>query len=420
MTEPIAPHGGTLVQRFADADERRSWLARVTSLPQITLTRREISDLEMIAIGAFSPLEGFLGETDYESVVARMRLANGLPWTIPVTLAVTAAEERRYNPGSDVALVEEGGKPLAIFHLAEKYRPDKKREALEVYRTTEEAHPGVKAVYDQGEFYLGGKVTALDRPSDIEFQSHRLDPRQTRELFAAKSWRRIVAFQTRNPIHRAHEYLQKCALESCDGLLVHPLVGETKGDDIPAAVRMECYKVTAPGLLSGRPRRALGIAGQHAVCGPARSDLSRVDAQELRLHAFHRWPRPRGRRHVLRHVRRAPHLRRVLGGRDRHHAALLRAHLLVPALRGYGLDEDLPPFQGAPHRALRYQGPRNAFAGRAAADGVLAARGRGHPDPCHEAAVTFADTYRSLVEHLVTWAKGTAPHLTISKTRVVA
>ncbi len=242
MTEPIAPHGGTLVQRFADADERRSWLARVTSLPQITLTRREISDLEMIAIGAFSPLEGFLGETDYESVVARMRLANGLPWTIPVTLAVTAAEERRYNPGSDVALVEEGGKPLAIFHLAEKYRPDKKREALEVYRTTEEAHPGVKAVYDQGEFYLGGKVTALDRPSDIEFQSHRLDPRQTRELFAAKSWRRIVAFQTRNPIHRAHEYLQKCALESCDGLLVHPLVGETKGDDIPAAVRMECYK----------------------------------------------------------------------------------------------------------------------------------------------------------------------------------
>jgi sulfate adenylyltransferase len=242
MTEPIAPHGGTLIQRFADADERRSRLARVASLPQITLTRREISDLEMIAVGAFSPLEGFLGETDYDSVVARMRLANGLPWTIPVTLAVTAAEQRRYHPGSDVALVEEGGKTLAILHLTEKYRPDKRREALEVYRTTEESHPGVKAVYDQGEFYLGGKVTALDRPSDIEFQPHRLDPRQTRELFAAKGWRRIVAFQTRNPIHRAHEYLQKCALESCDGLLVHPLVGETKGDDIPAAVRMECYK----------------------------------------------------------------------------------------------------------------------------------------------------------------------------------
>ena len=241
MTQSIAPHGGRLVQRFADAEERKSWLARVTSLPQIVLTRREISDLEMIAIGAFSPLEGFLSEADYESVVTNMRLANDLPWTIPVTLAVTASEERNCRPGDDVALVEEGGRPLAVLHLAEKYRPDKKREAQEVYRTTEAAHPGVKAVYDQGEFYLGGKVTVLDRPSEIEFAAHRLDPRQTRALFAEKGWRRIVAFQTRNPIHRAHEYLQKCALESCDGLLVHPLVGETKGDDIPAAVRMDCY-----------------------------------------------------------------------------------------------------------------------------------------------------------------------------------
>jgi sulfate adenylyltransferase len=241
MTQSIAPHGGRLVQRFADAEERKSWLARVTGLPQIVLTRREISDLEMIAIGAFSPLEGFLSEADYESVVTNMRLANGLPWTIPVTLAVTASEERNCRPGDDVALVEEGGRPLAVLHLAEKYRPDKKREAQEVYRTTEAAHPGVKAVYDQGEFYLGGKVTVLDRPSEIEFAAHRLDPRQTRALFAEKGWRRIVAFQTRNPIHRAHEYLQKCALESCDGLLVHPLVGETKGDDIPAAVRMDCY-----------------------------------------------------------------------------------------------------------------------------------------------------------------------------------
>ena len=241
MTQSIAPHGGRLVQRFADAEERKSWLARVTGLPQIVLTRREISDLEMIAIGAFSPLEGFLSEADYESVVTNMRLANGLPWTIPVTLAVTASEEGNCRPGDDVALVEEGGRPLAVLHLAEKYRPDKKREAQEVYRTTEAAHPGVKAVYDQGEFYLGGKVTVLDRPSEIEFAAHRLDPRQTRALFAEKGWRRIVAFQTRNPIHRAHEYLQKCALESCDGLLVHPLVGETKGDDIPAAVRMDCY-----------------------------------------------------------------------------------------------------------------------------------------------------------------------------------
>ncbi len=238
----ILPHGGTLVSRWAPPEERQRWLAQVPKLPKITLTRREISDLEMIAIGTFSPLEGFMGEADYDSVVSRMRLANNLPWTIPVTLAVTDEEERQFHPGDDVALVEDGGKPLAILHLAEKYRPDKQREANEVYRTTEEAHPGVRAVYAQGPVVLGGKITALDRPSVIEFQSHRLDPQETRALFLERGWRRIVAFQTRNPIHRAHEYLQKCALEACDGLLIHPLVGETKGDDIPADVRMQCYQ----------------------------------------------------------------------------------------------------------------------------------------------------------------------------------
>lgn len=243
MTETIPPHGGTLVQRFVTGEERERWLARAKELPQITLTRREISDVEMIAIGAFSPLDGFMGEADYESVVTRMRLASGLPWTIPVTIALTRDEAKEYRPGGDVALAEEGGRPLAILHLAEQYRPDKKREAAEVYRTTEEAHPGVKAVYEQGDVYLGGRITALDRPSEIEFRDHRLDPKDTRAVFSEKGWKRIVAFQTRNPIHRAHEYLQKCALESCDGLLIHPLVGETKGDDIPAAVRMECYQV---------------------------------------------------------------------------------------------------------------------------------------------------------------------------------
>ncbi|MBI2962196.1 MAG: sulfate adenylyltransferase [Deltaproteobacteria bacterium] len=242
MTDTIAPHGGALVQRLVPAEERDRWMSRLPSLPRIVLTRREISDLEMIAVGAFSPLDGFLGEADYDSVVSRMRLAGGLPWTIPVTLAVSREEAESCALGRDVALVEESGKPLAVLRLAEKYRPDKRREAAEVYRTTEEAHPGVAAVYAQGEVYLGGRVTVLDRPSEVEFADHRLDPAQARALFAAKGWKRIAAFQTRNPIHRAHEYLQKCALESCDGLLIHPLVGETKGDDIPASVRMECYK----------------------------------------------------------------------------------------------------------------------------------------------------------------------------------
>jgi len=242
MNGSIDPHGGSLVSRFATPEDRLRWRGGIDRLPRITLTRREISDLEMIAVGAFSPLTGFMGEADYLSVVSRMRLAKGLAWTMPVTLAVPQAEEARYKVSDDVALVEDGGRPLAVLHLEEKYRPDKRREAAEVYRTTDPAHPGVQAVYAQGEVYLGGPVTALDRPSETEFTDHRLDPVETRALFDRKGWKRIVAFQTRNPIHRAHEYLQKCALESCDGLLIHPIVGETKGDDVPAAVRMECYQ----------------------------------------------------------------------------------------------------------------------------------------------------------------------------------
>ena len=238
----ILPHGGTLVNRWATDKERQDWLRDITSMKRIELNRREISDLEMIGVGAFSPLEGFMGEGDYTSTRERMRLTNGLPWTIPVTLAVSKDEERDLHAGDEVALFE-GDRPLGILHLAEKYTPDKEREAAEVYGTKEAAHPGVRAVYDQGEVYLGGKITLLDRPKDIPFKDHRLDPLETRALFIERGWKRIVAFQTRNPVHRAHEYIQKCAMEICDGLLLHPLVGETKGDDIPAAVRMDCYKV---------------------------------------------------------------------------------------------------------------------------------------------------------------------------------
>ena len=243
----IAPHGGRLIDRTASADDRDRWLKEAPRLPKLPLSRREISDLEMIGVGAFSPLEGFLGQSDYESVVEGMRLSNGLPWSIPVTLSVSEEEAKALAPGRDVALVEDGGKPLAILHLTETYRPDKKREAEKVYRTAEEAHPGVKAILDQGPVYLGGKITILDRPSVIEFAENRLDPAQMRALFAERKWKRVVAFQTRNPIHRAHEYLQKCALEACDGLLIHPIVGETKGDDIPAAVRMDCYRALIDG-----------------------------------------------------------------------------------------------------------------------------------------------------------------------------
>ena len=239
----ILPHGGTLVNRWATDKERQEWMREIKTLKHITLTRREISDLEMIGVGAFSPLEGFMGEADYRGTRERMRLANGLPWTIPVTLSATKEKERELHAGDDIVLMEDGDRPLGILHLAEKFTYDKEREAAEVYGTTEAAHPGVRVVYDQGDIYLGGKITLLERPKEIPFADHRLDPLETRALFIERGWKRIVAFQTRNPVHRAHEYIQKCALEIVDGLLLHPLVGETKGDDIPADVRMQCYKV---------------------------------------------------------------------------------------------------------------------------------------------------------------------------------
>src|SRR5437588_992127 len=172
-----------------------------------------------------------------------MHLPGGLPWTIPVTLAVAGETAGALKPGQLAALLEEGGAPLAVLHVREKFGYDKQREASQVYRTTEEAHPGVAAVYVQGDTLVGGEVTVLRLPDHADFPQYRLTPAQTREEFARRSWKRVVGFQTRNPVHRAHEYIQKCALETVDGLLLHPLVGETKGDDIPADVRMRCYEV---------------------------------------------------------------------------------------------------------------------------------------------------------------------------------
>lgn len=239
----IAAHGGKLINRVVTGSDREKLLEKASGLPKITLNSREMSDLDMIACGALSPLEGFMGQKDYESVVEKMRLANGLPWTIPVNLTVKKENEAQYAVGAEVALLDPQGTVLAIINIEEKYSPNKKNEALKVYKTEEEAHPGVAAMYAQGDVYLAGKVQVLNRVKYENFLDHRKDPTDLRKLFEEKKWKRIVAFQTRNPIHRAHEYLTKCALEICDGLLIHPIVGETKGDDIPADVRMKCYQV---------------------------------------------------------------------------------------------------------------------------------------------------------------------------------
>jgi sulfate adenylyltransferase len=241
------PHGGRLTTRLAHPDERDRWLEQIQALPSVTLTPREVADIECLAVGALSPLEGFLGRADYESVVADMRLASGLVWTLPVTLAATADEVIDLKIDTDVALRDPLGEPLAVLHLEEIYAYDREEEAESVFRTSDPSHPGVATLLAQGEWLLGGRVTVLRLPRGRPFVSYRLTPREVRRAVADRGWRTLVGFQTRNPIHRAHEYLTKCALEQVDGLLLHPLVGETKGDDIPADVRMQAYEVLMEG-----------------------------------------------------------------------------------------------------------------------------------------------------------------------------
>ncbi len=238
----IAPHGGRLIDRKVAGEEREALLRTAPKLASLRLNAREEADLELIANGAFSPLEGFLGEADYVSVRDNRRLANGLVWTIPVTLSTTKDERKKLKIGEDVALRGRDGRLLAVLHLAEIFTYDKPREAEAVFRTAEEKHPGVAALYAQGEVLLGGRISLLDVVNQNSFATHRFSPTRLRALFEQRGWRRIVAFQTRNPVHRAHEYIQKCAMETVDGLLLHPIVGETKSDDIPADVRLKAYE----------------------------------------------------------------------------------------------------------------------------------------------------------------------------------
>jgi sulfate adenylyltransferase len=197
----------------------------------------------MIAIGAFSPLTGFMGEADFKGVCSNMRLASGLVWPIPVTLCPPPEFAAQVKVGDKIALKDTQGRVLALMTISEKFNHDKKLEIPSVYRTEDEAHPGVAIIKKQSDICLGGPIDVISPNFAPEFPDHRLTPAQTREAFAAKGWATVAAFQTRNPIHRSHEYLTKCALEMTDGLLIHPLVGETKSDDIPANVRMDCYKV---------------------------------------------------------------------------------------------------------------------------------------------------------------------------------
>ncbi|MBD2725856.1 sulfate adenylyltransferase [Nostoc sp. FACHB-892] len=241
--DAIAPHGGQLVNRIATPEQRAEFLSKADFLPQVQLDDRAVSDLEMIAIGAFSPLTGFMNQEDYDRTVTEMRLANGLVWSIPITLSVSEEVASPLKEGGFIRLDNSRGEFIGVLQLTQKYHYDKTREAINVYRTDDVKHPGVQVLYNQGTVHLAGDIWLLQREPHPQFPTYQIDPAVSRQLFKDKGWKTIVGFQTRNPIHRAHEYIQKCALETVDGLFLHPLVGATKEDDIAADVRMRCYEI---------------------------------------------------------------------------------------------------------------------------------------------------------------------------------
>ncbi|SDQ15192.1 sulfate adenylyltransferase [Virgibacillus salinus] len=270
------PHGGTLVNRELEGQEREQAVSNAESLKTIQANPWVISDIELIGIGGFSPLAGFMGQADYENVVKNNHLADGTVWTVPITLSVTEDEAEQYKIGEEIALKGEDGIIYGTIKLEEKYTYDQKLEAQNVYGTTEEAHPGVKKLYDRGNVYLGGPITLLNRPDHGVFNEFYMDPNQTRKMFADLGWKTIVGFQTRNPVHRAHEYIQKCALEAVDGLLLNPLVGETKSDDIPADIRMESYQAILKHYYPAERTRLAIYPAAMRYAGPKESVLHAI------------------------------------------------------------------------------------------------------------------------------------------------
>ncbi len=245
------PHGGVLVNKIAEGSRKAELEQKAKSLFQLIIEDRYGADVEMIAIGAFSPLTGFMNKADAESSIENMTLTNGLVWGIPILLP--AGEQfDNIETGKEIALVDKAGNVLAIMQVEEKFELDLENLANKCFKTTEDKHPGVQAIMKGGNKFIAGPLEMVNRPvrHDEIDDKYFLDPTETRAEFERRNWKTIVAFQTRNPIHRAHEYLVKCAQETVDGAFIHPIVGETKSDDIPAPVRMRCYEALIEGYFN--------------------------------------------------------------------------------------------------------------------------------------------------------------------------
>lgn len=241
----IKPHGGKLISRVATLEEKKELLEKVKYLPKVIVGNRYIGHCEMIAIGGYSPLRGFMSKEEAESVIKDIRLPSGLVWSIPILLPISEDLWEKVKIGDEVAIYDFSERPIAIIVVEDKFTLDLDFYCRSVFKTTDENHPGVAFVKSAGNRFIGGELLRLiNRPLREGIPEHYYqDPSQVREYIKEKGWRQVVAFQTRNPIHRAHEYIVKCALETMDGVLIHPLVGETKRDDIPAPVRVKCYEV---------------------------------------------------------------------------------------------------------------------------------------------------------------------------------
>jgi len=236
----INPHGGRLINRILRREEKEKLLERAKELPSLKLASESISEVENIAFGVFSPLEGFLGKKDYQSVLNQMRLPDDLPWPIPIVLDIEREKADKFKEGQDIILLNEDNQPVAVLHLEEKYEYSKKELAEKVFQTTDTAHPGVAKVENMKDILLAGKIDLI-QISPTPFDKYKLEPLETRILFKEKGWRTVVGFQTRNTPHIGHEYVQKTALTFTDGVFVNPVIGRKKKGDFKDEVILASY-----------------------------------------------------------------------------------------------------------------------------------------------------------------------------------
>ena len=235
------PHGGKLVNNVLSKNEIDEIISNLKEYKHLILDRDLIMDAEKIAIGAFSPIDGFLKQEDYLSILDNKRLKNGVVWTLPIILTLNKKDAENFNEKDDIILKDINNNPIALFKLEEKYNRNKDEEAKKIYGTNDKNHPGVLNVYNGGEIILGGQIFLIERPNS-DFKEYELTPEQTRIIFKEKNWKTIVGFHTRNVPHRAHEYLQRTALEHVDGLFIHPVIGKKKSGDFTAEAIIKTYK----------------------------------------------------------------------------------------------------------------------------------------------------------------------------------